>query len=155
MCHFCSSLQQNLTKIHFSSKFTTCKQETTHQPHMLLPYSKKGMIWQTNLSAPTMTEVMSSCRQSRNYLTVPQIFSRWKDRHFHNRLTFVTWPNNMPLPSFSMLLGANLTPTNYTLACTQNKVTSTLVWGNVTLVPSAISICELLKIMSKNVKTNI
>jgi hypothetical protein len=63
---------------------------------MLLPYSKKGMIWQTNLSAPTMTEVMASYSQSRNFLTVSQIFSCWKDRHFHNRFTFVTWLNNMP-----------------------------------------------------------
>ena len=112
------------------------------------------MIWQTNLSAPNMTEVMSSCSQSRNYLTVPQIFSCWKDRHFHNRFTFVTWLNNMPLPTFSVLLGGNLTSTNYTLTCAQIKVTHTLVWGNITLVSSAIAIHELQKIMSKNVKAN-
>ena len=100
-------------------------------------------------------QVMSSCSQSRNYLTVPQIFSYWKDRHFHNRFTFVTWLNNMPLPSFSVLLGGNLTATNYTLTSAQIKVTHTLVLGNITLVPSAIAIHELQKIMSKNVKTNI
>lgn len=166
MCHFppvCSKIWQRYPVLPSLplSKIATgishiCKQDTTHQPHTLLPYSKKGMIWQTNLSAPSMTEVMSSCSQSRNFLTtLPQIFSCWKDRHFHNRFTFVTWLNNMPLTSFSVLLGANLTPTKYTLVCAQIKVTNTLVWGNITLVPSAISIHELLKIMTKNVKVNI
>jgi len=61
----------------------------------------------------------------------------------------------MPLPSFSVLLGGNLTATNYTLTSAQIKVTHTLVLGNITLVPSAIAIHELQKIMSKNVKTNI
>jgi len=55
----------------------------------------------------------------------------------------------------SVLLGGNLTSTNYTLTSAQIKVTHTLVLGNITLVPSAIAIHEPQKIMSKNVKTNI
>jgi len=60
----------------------------------------------------------------------------------------------MPLPSFSVLLGGKLTSKNYTLTCAQIKVTHTLVWGNITLVPYAIAVYELQKIMSKNVKAN-
>jgi hypothetical protein len=61
----------------------------------------------------------------------------------------------MPLPTLSILLVANLTPTNYKLICAQIKATDNLVWENITLVSSAVPIYELLEIMSQDVKAKI